>query len=216
MAYATAAQVKAYSALAAIAAKSDSDLTTKYIPRAERLINAYTRQNFNLSASGAILVDGSGSERQPLTQRAVTVSQLRFLIVSDGGATIDSSLVVTDFFKNQGWWLIAGDDQINLRNRIGKNWPSDGLVFPRGKQNIEITGTFGYATVPAEVTDATCLIAEMLIAGEADAHDDVIKEKIGDYSYEVSAKADSVSGLIPAEGKLLLRDYIKPMVLARI
>jgi hypothetical protein len=219
MSYASAADVKAYSAVAEVLAKSDADLA-KFVSRAERLINAFTRQNFNKSASKKILVDGTGSQRLPLPERIVTLSQMRFLEVSDGGAIIDASLVVTDVFINKGWVLIAGDEDVYLRRRIGKNYSDDGgIIFPLGKQNIELTGEFGYATVPDEVKDATCAIVERMIVNEASAKakQSVFKsESIGDYSYTMADDANSIAALIPAEAKLLLKSFIKPILLARI
>ena len=218
MAYASAADVKAYSTLALIAAQVDADLTTKYIPRAERLINSYCRQNFNLSASKTILVNGSGSTRQELSERLVTLSQMRFLSTTAGGATILSSVVIDDVF-NKGWWLEAGSENVPLRNRIGKEYRNELLLFPEGSNNIEITGTFGYATVPAEVLDAACAIVEAIVAqaSNAAARSSGFKsEAIGDYSYDKGDNKMDRYQLIPGEARAILGPYMKPIMMSAV
>lgn len=219
MSYATAAEVRTFSGVTEVDAKSDSEINA-VVARAERLINAYTRQNFNLtSPASPILVDGSGSVRLVLPQRIVTLSQLRFLIVSDGG-TVDDAEVVTDVFIDKGWYLIAGDEQIRLRQRLGKNYGNDaGIIFPCGKQNIEVTGTFGYSSVPSDVNQATCALVERIICNEGDikAKNSIFKsEKIGNYSYEKADDSNSIKSLLGPEVQLMLRPYIKPVLLARI
>ena len=218
MAYVTAAEVKAYSSLAIVAAVVDADLTTKYIPRAERLINSYTRQNFNLSASKTILVNGSGSIRQELSERLVTLSQVRFLSTANGGATILSSDIITDIY-NKGWWLEAGNENLHLRQRIGKEYPNDSMLFPQGSNNIEVTGTFGYATVPLEVNDATCAVVEAIVsqASSAPARTSGFNEEsIGDYSYNKGERMDDGFSLIPPESRAVLAIYLKPILAATV
>lgn len=224
MAYATAANVKAASALAAVQAKSDSDLTNVYIPRAERLINAYTGQNFNLSASQSIYVDGSGTPRVELSERLVTPTSVSIVNRSGvDGATLQSEITPDSFF-NYNWWLVLGDEPVRLRHRVWREYsnPELGMIFPVGSKNIKITGTFGYASVPTEVTDATCLVVERLVAeeGDAAAKSGIFKrEKIGDYEYEKATPSQGTVlrfSMIPEDAKLVLKNYLKPMVMGAI
>lgn len=218
MAYAAAADVKAYSSLAVVTAVLDATLVSTYIPRAERLVNSYTRQNFNLSASSTILVNGSGSTRQELSQRLVTLSQLRFLSTTDGGATVLASEIITDVY-NKGWWLEAGSENVPLRNRIGKEYRNELLLFPEGSNNIEVTGTFGYSSVPVEVKEATCAIVEGIIAnlsGAGARTSGFQSESIGDYSYDKGSSKPDRFQSIPMDARLLLGPYMKPILMGAV
>ncbi len=112
MSYATASEVKAYSALSVIAALSDDDLNNKYIPRAERIINSYTRQNFNRSAQKINLVDGSGGNRLEMPERLLSLAQLSF--IDGGGHAAGASGLVTDNFLIANHFLISDDSKIEI------------------------------------------------------------------------------------------------------
>lgn len=217
MAYATASEVKAFSSIAAVDAKADADLTNTYIPRAERLINAYTRQNFNLSGATTIYVDGSGTQRLELPQRLVTLTQLRFVSRSGiDGVTVVGALDVTDVL-NKNWWLVLLDEPVRLRQRIGRSLPG-WLTFPVGNGNVEVVGTFGYSSVPTEVKDATMMVVEKIINEEGGTErlgSPYKREKIGAYEYERADKQSRWS-LIPEEARAILSAYVKPMIPAAV
>lgn len=209
MAYATALDCKAISAIPAVQAKIDADLDTKYIPRAERIVNAWTRQNFN-KATKTIRMTGSGSRIQVLPERLAVLTTVKFLELDSGGKTIVSEEEVDDVF-NRFWYMIgeANFSTPRKRSKFGS--------FPDMEDNIEVTGDFGYSTVPDEVRDATCLIVEKIIVDEASAvkKSGAFKsEKIGDYSYTLAdtpkSEGESVSRMIPPEAKLYLRAFQKP------
>lgn len=130
MSYATAAEVKAYSGLSEIAALSDDDLNNKYIPRAERIINSYCRQNFNRSALKVITVDGSGGNRLELPERLISLSSLRFI---DGGShTAQANGVHTQGFTVASHFSISDDTKIEITGGQANliNDPLDTIVYP--------------------------------------------------------------------------------------
>lgn len=205
MSYALPADCKAYTPNPAVQAKTDPELVA-LIARAERLIDAFTQNDFNLSASKTILIDGSGSRRMGLPERLVVLGELKFLQVDDGGSVITSSEVILDVF-NKEWSLISE------------------FIFPIGEENISVTGTFGYATVPAEVQDATCSMVERIVLQEnegtfkAGTFD---SEKIGDYSYRLrgtegsAQKLTVAQRLLPEDSQLLLKNFIRPILMTAI
>ena len=87
------------------------------------------------------------------------------------------------------------------------------------EDNIEITGDWGYSSVPAEVKNSSCLLVEKTIVEQNDKakkSNAFKEEKIGDYFYRKFEKAGSaseeVSRFIPTEAKLLLRKFHKPLL----
>ena len=92
-------------------------------------------------------------------------------------------------------------------------------MFLKREDNIEITGDWGYSTVPAEVNNASCLMVEKIIVEElnkAAKSNEFKEEKIGDYFYRKFEKpasaGEEVSRFIPTEAKLLLRNFHKPLL----
>jgi len=210
--YVTATELKAFSAVASLIALSDAAVD-KLIVRAMRMIDAYCGQTFSLSTSEIEYVNGSGSTIQKLSRRLVTLSLLRFLDIQNGDEIV-SAIEIEDVF-NKNWWLEAGDDKVPLRNRIGKDYNNGLLCFPEGSNNIEITGTWGYATVPDEVKDATCLTVETIYASQQSAgvmSNGFKSEDIGDYSYDKGDMNPDRNRLILPEAQLLLAKYKKPLI----
>ena len=205
MSYALPEDCKAYTPNPAIQAKTDPELVA-LIARAERIVNAFTKNDFNLSAEQTILVDGSGSRRLILPKRLVVLGELQFLQVDDGGAVITSSETVLDVFNKQ-WSLVSE------------------FVFPIGEENISVKGTFGYATVPPEVQDSTCSMVERIVLQEnegtfkAGTFD---SEKIGDYSYRLrgtegaAQKLTASQRLLPEDAQVLLKEFIKPILMTAV
>lgn len=160
MAYATAAEVKAYSGLSEIAALTDDDLNTKYIPRAERIINSYTRQNFNRSPLKVVTVDGSGGNRLELPERLISLSQLRFI---DGGAhTAQANGVHTQGFTVASHFSISDDTKIEITGGQANliTDPLDTKVYPFTTPanythggDVEVTGGVARLVFTAFPTD---------------------------------------------------------------
>lgn len=211
MAYATPSDCKALSGLAAVQAKTDPELEA-FIARAEIIVNAWTRQRFDLSISKSIRVTGSGSRRLVLPERLAVLVKVDFLDLDDGGTIVLARTEVKDIF-NKGWYLIAEGNFQTPRAR--KDFGS----FPDQEENIEVTGQFGYASVPEEVKNATCFVVEKTVfnQGEKSSLSDLKSERIGDYMYvkqdvgEQTPKQE-IARLIPAEARLILRQFMKPLL----
>lgn len=211
--YVTAAEVRTFSSVATLDALTDGQIDALVV-RAQRIIDAYCQQTFALSSAGVIeKVNGSGSTIQKLSRRLVTLSLLRFLDIQNGDEVV-SALEIEDVF-NKNWWLEAGDEKVPLRNRIGKDYQNNRLCFPEGTNNIEITGTWGYSTVPDEVKDATCMVVESIFANQQSAgvmSNGFKREVIGDYEYEKDGSATDQFRLVIPEARMLLAAYKKPLI----
>lgn len=209
MAYALPQDCRDFSSLASVIAKTDPQLVI-LIARAERWINAFTKQNFNADVK-PLRVSGSGSRMLILPERLAVLTKVEFLDLDDGGAIVLSSEEIKDVF-NRFWYLVSDFTFRTPRQRLSFD------RFPTAEDNIEITGTWGYSAVPAEVKDALCAIVEKIVAeeGSVETRTSTFKsEKIGDYSYTKEAPAittgQQVARMIPAEAQLLLRDFFKPI-----
>ena len=209
MAYTTATECKAFSSLAEVAAKTDLQLDA-LIARAEKIINAFTRQNFN-AAVKIIRISGTGSRMLMLPERLAIKTKVDFLELDDGGDVVLNRFEIKDVF-NRTWYLISDFtfDIPRTRAAFGR--------FPSTEDNIEVTGTWGYASVPAEVKDATCSIVEKIVAEEKDikAKSSIFKrEDIGDYEYEKFSRPGGRISVNDAEmtsfAMLLLRPFHKPI-----
>ena len=208
MAYTTPAECKALSALAEVAAKTDPQLEA-LIARAELIINAYTKNNFNARVD-TIRVSGTGSTMLMLPERLAVLTKVDFLSLDDGGTVVLAREEIKDVF-NRNWYLISDFNFEAPRSREAFG------QFPSTEDNIEITGTFGYTAVPDEVKNATCLMVERIVAEEADTKgkSSIFKsEKIGDYRYEKFDQTEigsDAKSLIPVESRVLLRNFFKPI-----
>ena len=209
MAYATPAQCRAFSSLAEVQAKTDPQLDA-LIARAEKVINAFTRQNFNAIVK-PIRISGTGSRMLILPERLAIKTKVEFLELDDGGDVVLNREEIKDVF-NRTWYLISDFtfDVPRTRAAFGR--------FPSTEDNIEVTGTWGYASVPPEVTDATCSIVEKTVAeeGDAKAKSSIFKrEEIGDYEYEKFSRPGGRVNVNDSElstfAMLLLRPFHKPI-----
>lgn len=213
MAYATAANCKALSALSAVAAKTDADLDNIYIPRAARLIDAFTKNRFDLQSATTKRVTGSGSRMLILPERLAVMTTVTFLDLDDGGDVVLSSEEVKDIF-NRNWYLVAEPNFTAPRVRAAFG------TFPGHEDTISILGDWGYSSVPAEVQDATCLMVEKIIANETNAAaigGQFRKERIGDYNYDRGEIDDQSTSqeetrMIPTEARMMLRNYHRPII----
>ncbi len=210
--YITAIDCKAATVLADFLAL-DNAVVDRLLDRAERIVNAWTHQVFT-KVTKTLRVTGSGSRMLILPERLAVFTSVKFLDLDDGGTVVLSSEETKDIF-NRFWYLIAEPNFSTPRSRGPRG------RFPDQEDNIEITGDWGYASVPPEVSDATCLVAERifvtqgnksLISGEFQS------ERIGDYKYERfddpvdRTNAAEMRRLLPAEARLLLKKFMKPIL----
>lgn len=203
MAYATPSDCKSFSALPVVTSKSDAEVQA-LIDRAELIINAWTRNDFNDAPGLTININGSGSKFLHLPRRIRSLTAVRFLDqpLNQASADFNQPKLTDLFLKGNGWYLEAL------------------VFFPTGVENVELDVDGGYSSVPEQVKTATCKVVENLAVKEKDAKTiggNVKKERIGDYNYELSEGRSSTSlneammAYLDGETRILLRDFKKPM-----
>ena len=127
----------------------------KAIGRASRLVDVYTGRDF-LKRETTYRIDGNGTESLFLDDRPVV--EVLDLRVDDYLLTPESYVLYPD----AGYLRLNG-----ARRSIFAGFPG---LFPKGAQNVEVHGFFGFESVPPEVNEAAILLAiEFLRTGPAEA-----------------------------------------------
>jgi hypothetical protein len=127
----------------------------KVIARATRAVDVFTGRDF-LIREAIYRVDGNGTESIFLDDRPVIeVLALRV----DGFLLGPESFVL---YPDAGYIRLNGARRSIFAGFTG--------AFPKGAQNVEVHGFFGFETVPPEVNEAAILLAiEFLRTGPAEA-----------------------------------------------
>lgn len=172
------------------------------INRVEDMIEQITKDYFYVKAF-AIYINGNGNDRLSLGLipdiLSVTEIKLFGVVLSTNWYTYDVGSVYFDPEAVSG----DADDLAELHLRIKYK---RGL-FPKGMGNIKITGTYGWATLPAAVKQAAIILCRFENDGTLyTKYDDFVSERLGDYSYSRGNKM-YLSGLIEADR--LLKNYIR-------
>jgi hypothetical protein len=121
---------------------SDSYLET-IIQRVSRDIDRYTGRWFE-ARSLSYTLDGSGTVALLLEQPIISITEVQL----DGVAYASSDLIVYNRHITQG--LLSPDDRENPKIEIRQPYDDDllfkfGLTwFPKGQQNMQVEGVFGY------------------------------------------------------------------------
>lgn len=174
------------------------------INRAEQLIEIITRDYF-YSKAFVIYRDGNGKDRLflGLTPDILTVTEIKLsgVELSTAWWTNDTDSVYLDPEA------VTDDDYPELLLRL-KHSRS---IFPRGRGNVKITGTYGWTSCPPAIKQAAIILCRY----ENDStlytmHDSNLKsEKLGDYSYTLAdgAFGKDTTGIESVDR--LLKNYIR-------
>ncbi len=86
-----------------------------------------------------------------------------------------------------------------------------GGYFPKGTKNVEVTGTYGWASCPVIIKQVAIILCRYENDNTLyDSYDsDMKSEKLGDYSYTRSDKTMSKSSTGIAQADRLLKNYIR-------
>lgn len=155
----------------------DSQIS-EWISAAEAWINTYCGREFEQESSTYKLYDGSGT-KELLIDDLLTFTKVETLdLDGDVDETVDSSSM---------YWLYPANKSPKYKIRLNPaNSPVS--VFPKGHQNIKVTGTFGYSSsVPSDVKLATTkLVGAMIRESQTDVTAQIESEKLGEYSVTFS------------------------------
>lgn len=168
------------------------------IENMERLINAvsamFERYTFNRFKERIVTEVYDAPDHELLTLRG-RVSAVASVEIDDVVVVASTYKVMPErgqIFRGVGW----GSPQFGgLDILIG------GGGFLNGVQNIEVTATYGYATIPYDVKEAAiAMITKLFKAGQGTTEmgsGDLQSERIGDYSYSKFMSAPGVGGAVP-------------------
>lgn len=122
------------SLLFATDADLDSFIDNTLVPRAEDEINKYCDRKFAQTTGAVEKYDGSGFDKTFALRNwpVISITSVE-LLKSDG--TVDTTVAAADYY-------VQGENLLVYKK-----------VFPAGFQNIKVTYTYGYATVPATIQD---------------------------------------------------------------
>lgn len=131
------------------------DAVGKAIARASRMVDIFTGRDF-LKREATYRIDGNGTESVFIDDRPVV--EVLDLRVDDFLLTPESYVLYPD----------AGYIRLNgARRSIFAGFPG---FFPKGNQNVEVHGFFGFENPPPEVNEAAILLAiEILRVAPAEA-----------------------------------------------
>lgn len=154
-------------------------------------VRTVAEQNFNQVVGGTAVLDGSGTDALLLPE----------LPVSAAGTVLVNGTAVTDYTLNGNGVLFRGT--VGLSDPY---WPDEmptRLVWPTGRQNVEVTYDHGYADadLPRDVRMvALSLASRLLVQGVA------TEESLGDARVKYAGPAMDLT----AGEKMILRKYRRP------
>ena len=132
----------------------------KLLARAKERIDRRIGHDFEYHEDVDIVVDGNG-------QSELLLAALGFIPLEDLSAiTVDEYAGSADDYKVYEDGRIARETTTTLETETIPVW---GTAFPRGKQNIELTITWGYSSVPGEIEQAAAYLTGHYIMNEVAA-----------------------------------------------
>jgi len=177
---------------------AEANIESTWLTWATDEIETATGESYFIATSETLKIDGPGGGTLILPKYPIiTITK----IVCDGVEWTGSA--ITDTFA------IYEDEGI-IKVREGLNLDIIGLdeVFAKGTQNIEITGTFGYAGVPAIITELATLLVIKTMMDNNLISKSVIQESIGDYSIRYKESQGDIDSAIERLYSLIIKDEI--------
>lgn len=137
-------------------------------------IDDYCGREFEQESDTDKTYDGDGT-KELLIDDLLTLTKIEIL---DEDGTVDYT-----FDATTEYYLYPTNK--TPKTRIVINTPNAPIgIFPKGYQNVKITGTFGFATtVPEDIRfAATKLVAAIIQEGNYDIGSEIKSERLGEYS----------------------------------
>ena len=173
------------------------------ITAASGFICNYCSREF-ISVERTELLDGDGEDEVLLTNTPITAI---------------GAVVVTDQWAGDSETYSSSDFITNLKTGLLKFSPTltSGTVkyFTPGVQNVSVTYTAGYATIPETVQQACCdIIKAMYAQGSSTNNPALMSEKMGEYSWtagRVNTSLADLNSILPASARAALAPYRRAM-----
>lgn len=176
-----------------------ADLEVKIL-LAEEIVEDFCNTEFVYSPdSVSMILDGNGRTNLPLPKYLKTLTALELI---DTDETVSDTYTLTDVYKIPANYNRDVFSSLELK---------DGSPFPRGAQNIKVTGTWGLQTIPNAIITAVYLTIQNLYnligrdAGVKSSSDIYRKvEYMPQTSYD---KASVASNIVPIQAQMALHRY---------
>ncbi len=186
------AAVKVVGSSGELTAEEVNAIITRVEERIERVCRDYFYQK-----STILKLDGNGKRVLPfgIRQRVLSLSAI---------SISETAHNVSDFTYN-GWGIYYG----STTSFEAKFYETDGVKFPKGFQNIEITCEIGWTETPEDIKQAAIILTEAEIDPTLHPRVDFETARVGDISY---SGAKILTGVTDADA--LLRPYVNKRILA--
>lgn len=168
---------------------------------AAALIDSHCNTRFvALGVAATELYSGRCTRQFRLRHRPVlTISS-----ISVDGAAIDSSLYALSQDGGGGWIETVDLSGDGYNPRLWRGDSSEPYVWPQGTNNISVTYTYGYTTVPDAVSKACAMLAKQIY--DTEIRNGVTAESYGPVSKSYSAETGfQISTVVAA----LLASYVQ-------
>jgi uncharacterized phiE125 gp8 family phage protein len=139
-ALATLAQLKEF--IGNSADNTDDALLTRLLDASADMIERSCNRTFGATIYTETR-DGNGNDFMVFSNRPVTAV---------GSITIDGRTIPQSTSATTAGWVLASSWRVALRGQY---------LFAEGVQNVTLTYTAGYATIPPDLTQACCLVAAL-------------------------------------------------------
>jgi len=190
---------------AALTDVSDADLTT-LINAASAYVERYCDRKFEAATATSEKLDGN---------------DLDYIHVKNNYVTGVTSCTITEGDGTEteiGAGNLGFDNQTdNCRIFFDEDNASPFAFFPWGYQNITITYTYGYDSVPDDVQEACAQMVKNIYSQSSSSRDPALQsERLGEYQYTIRGDMGSASGgsnggggILTAQVEQLLASYVR-------
>lgn len=161
------------------------EFIAKMIEVADEYINSETQDNFSqLEEDEAKIFDGRDLPHVLVRPRLVFMTKLEYLSDYETNTWTEYDLSTGIYSFGKGWVLVDSSWSQPYRSWIKKT-SKPRVVFPKGFQNIRVTGNWGWASVPKQIDLVSATLARELSSKFVT---ELSSERLGDYSYNNLSK----------------------------
>lgn len=161
-----------------------TDFLAKMVGIADEYINSETKDDFSgLEEGEAKVFDGEDLSYVLVYPRLTNLSKLEYLSNYSTNDWSEYDLSSGLYTYGKGWVLVNSDWTQPFRSWINKR--KGRVVFPKGSQNIRVTGNWGWSAVPKQIELVSATIAKELSTKFVT---ELSSERLGNYSYNNMTK----------------------------
>jgi len=175
----------------------ESVIQQEWLDWADAEIDKETQCKFGVSSSSTLKLDGNGLDCLYIPEGPII--EITQIVIKDGTTTYTyNSDDISNYFA-----IYNNESIIQFKEDVTTG---DINTFPKGQQNIEITGKFGYSYIPDLVEElATLLVIRIMLLRYPQLQVD--SERIGDYSVSYKKNGFDLDATIDELFELIKQHY---------